>query len=532
MGAKDDSDDSGGGSGASVGLEAFRAVIEATPIPYALNDEHNRITYLNPEFVRTFGYTREEIPTLAEWWPLGYPDPEYRAWVIAEWGARMDEAQRSGNAFEPIEIVVRARDGTPRNVIAYAAALGKELAGTHLVVLYDVTKQRRAAEEHRILREQLIEAQRLESLGRLAGGVAHDFNNMLGVILGRTQMALKGITPADASHRHLLEIQDAAQRSADLARQLLVYARRKALRPHVVALNEVIEDAVRMLQLLVGESVTLTWVPGEDLWPVRIDPSQLDQILTNLCANARDAMTGVGAVRIRTENVTVSDATLATRGGPATGNYAMIEVADDGAGIEPSVLPHVFEPFFTTKPTDLGSGLGLATVYGIARQNGGTVVVESTAGKGSAFKVFLPRYAGNAVDVPARNESARTLRGSETLLLVEDEPAMLSVLAVMLEGMGYEVLRARSAFEALRIGEQADIDLLITDVVMPDMNGRDLAARLHAARPGLRRIFMSGYPNEASSAQSPAAAGARFLAKPFTLDTLARVVRAALDEDA
>jgi two-component system cell cycle sensor histidine kinase/response regulator CckA len=377
-------------------LEApFRAVIEASPIPFAINDEHQNITYLNPEFVRTFGYTREDIPTLAAWWPRAYPDLEYRAWVATEWARRLGEAQRAGAAFEPMDIVVRAADGSLRNVIAYAAPLGEALSGTHLVVLYDVTKQRRLAEEQRMLHEQLNQAQRLESLGRLAGGVAHDFNNMLGVILGRTELALKGLAPTDALHAHLAEIRDAAQHSAELTRHLLAYARRQTMAPHVIDPNEAIEACMRMLKLLVGESVTLRWVPGADVWPVKVDPGQLDQILTNLCANARDAITDVGEITICTENMTIREASFAARSGLATGEYTMIEVADDGAGIEQSVLPHVFEPFFTTKPAGHGTGLGLSTVYGIARQNEGGVLVESTVGRGSVFKVLLPRYVGD-----------------------------------------------------------------------------------------------------------------------------------------
>jgi PAS domain S-box-containing protein len=528
MGVYDESDDDGTGAGAHKETDPFRAVIEASPIPFALNDEHKRITYLNPEFVRTFGYTLKEIPTLEDWWPRAYPDPQYRAWVIEEWTTRLEDAQRTGSRFEPMEIVIRALDGSPRNVIAYAASLGEELSGNHLVVLYDVTKQRRLAEEQRRLREQLTEAQRLESVGRLAGGVAHDFNNMLGVILGRTEVALKGLSPSDPSHAHLLEIRDAAQRSADLTRQLLLYARRQTVALHVIEPNEIIEASVRMLELMLGARATLRWEPGHDIWPVRLDPSQLDQILANLCANARDAVTDGGHVTIRTENVTLEDPTLATRTGLAPGNYARIEVADDGAGIDQGVLPHVFEPFFTTKSSGLASGLGLATVYAIARQSGGAVLVESTAGKGSVFKVFLPRYVGEAEPEPKPAKGEPAAQGSETVLLVEDEPAMLSLVTVMLERMGYTVVTAGSAAEALRIAERRTIDVLVTDLVMPGMNGRDLAERLLTIRPDLPRIFMSGYPDGTISARYPVETGAYFLAKPFTLNDLATTVRKAL----
>jgi CheY-like chemotaxis protein len=235
----------------------------------------------------------------------------------------------------------------------------------------------------------------------------------------------------------------------------------------------------------------------------------------------------VGKVTIRTQNVAIREATVVSHGGLATGDYAMIEVGDDGAGIDPSVLPHIFEPFFTTKPTGHGSGLGLATVYGIARQIEGGVLVESTVGKGAVFKVLLPRYAGDTANARASVPGPSARHGSETLLLVEDEPAVLRLVTVMLEDMGYTVLAAGSAAEAMRIAEQHDIHLLVTDLVMPGTNGRELAEQLLASRPGLPRIFISGYPDETITMQYPAESGAHFLAKPFSLDDLATTVRAA-----
>ncbi|MBX3188557.1 MAG: PAS domain S-box protein [Labilithrix sp.] len=369
----------------------FRAVIEASPIPFALNDEHANITYLNPEFVRTFGYAREDIPTLADWWPRAYPDPAYRAWVIAEWNDRFEEAQRTGLPFAPMELIVCGADGSPHDVIAYAASLGTAMSGTHLVVLYDITKERRLAEEQRRLQDHLSQAQRLESIGRLAGGIAHDFNNMLGVILGRTEIALKHVDPSGELHAHLGEIRDAARRSAELTRQLLAYGGRQSGAPRVIDPNEAIEGSMHVLRLIVGETVTLRWRPQDDIWLVKIDLVQLDQILTNLCANARDAIADAGEVTVRTENATLSHGDFAVGEGLAPGEYMVIEVADDGAGIQPDVLRHLFEPFFTTKQADKGHGLGLSTVYGIARQNDGGVSVASTVGRGSVFRVYLPR---------------------------------------------------------------------------------------------------------------------------------------------
>jgi CheY-like chemotaxis protein len=357
---------------------------------------------------------------------------------------------------------------------------------------------------------------------------------MLGVIIGRADIALKGLASSDERHAHLLEILDAAKRSAELTRQLLAYARRQAVAPCVIDPNEAITASLRMLRLIVGEGVALKWVPGVDIWPVKVDPGQLDQILTNLCANARDAITDVGEVTIRTENVTLREPAFASRIGVDVGDYAVIEVDDDGAGIDLGLMPHIFDPFFTTKPPGHGSGLGLSVVYGIARQNEGGVLVESTVGRGSVFKVFLPRYAGDTGLTRARTHRAPAPGGSETLLLVEDEPALLSMGSAMLEGLGYTVLTARSAAEALRIASshEGDIALLITDLVMPGMNGRDLAEKLVANRPGLQHLFISGYPDEVISVHRAVEAGMHFLAKPFSLDDLAATVRAALHRDA
>ncbi len=376
------------------GDASFRAVIEASPIPFALNDDDGNIVYLNPEFVRTFGYTLEMIPTLAAWWPRAYPDPVYRAEVAAKWGEHLAESRRTGAPFAPMEVIIRCADGSLRTVVAHAAALGEDMAGTHLVVLYDATKERRLAEEQRALEAQLVQAQRLESVGRLAGGIAHDFNNTLGVILGRTEIALK--RPLDEEvHAHLLEIREAAQSSAELIRQLLVYAKRQPVMPNVIDPNEAVETTLRILRLLVGESVRLKWVPADDVWLVEIDRGQFVQILTNLCSNARDAVAHGGEVTIRVQNVSLADdRTTASGGTIAAGDYAVLSVEDDGAGVAPEIADRIFEPFFTTKTADErhGHGLGLSTVYGIARQNGGGVIVDSAPGGGAVFKVLLRRH--------------------------------------------------------------------------------------------------------------------------------------------
>jgi len=373
----------------------FQAVIEASPIPYALNDDTGRIIYLNPEFVRTYGYTLAEIPTLEEWWPRAYPDPVYRAQVAEEWSARLEEARRKDRPFEPMEARVRGADGVFHTVIAYSRSLAPAMAGIQLVVLYDVTKERRLVEEQRLLQEHLMESRRLESLGRLTGGIAHDFNNTLGVILGRVGFALKSVAPGQDAHPHLVEILEAAQHSADLTRQLLAYAKRQPAAPQVIDPNEAVESSMRVLRLLVGDGVKLRWVPGKDVGLVKIDPAQLDQILTNLCSNARDVTPVDGEVTIATENVTVPEDNLSSvsaAGGVPPGEYVALGVTDEGDGVDPEIAARIFEPFFTTKmPSQGHHGLGLSTVYGIARQNGGGVFALATSERGATFKVLLPR---------------------------------------------------------------------------------------------------------------------------------------------
>lgn len=370
----------------------FRAVIEASPIPYALNDADGNIMYLNPEFVRTYGYTLADLPNLDAWWPRAYPDPEYRARVAAEWLARVEKAERTGSSFEPMEASICGADGAVHVVVAYARSLSPAMAGIQLVVLYDVTKERALAEEQRALQEQLMESRRLESLGRLTGGIAHDFNNTLGVILGRVGLGLRSVGPEHEAHAHLLEILEAAKHSADLIRQLLAYAKRLPAAPQLIDPNEAIESTMRVLRLLVGEGVKLRWAPGADAGLVKIDPAQLDQILTNLCANARDVTPPDGEIAIATENLTIPEGPLSVGAAVPPGEYVAVAVTDQGAGVPPEIAGRIFEPFFTTKVASQDNhGLGLSTVYGIARQNDGGVLVEAAMGRGSTFKVLLPR---------------------------------------------------------------------------------------------------------------------------------------------
>ena len=394
----------------------------------------------------------------------------------------------------------------------------------------DISERKRAEAEKARLETDLHQAQKMESIGRLAGGVAHDFNNMLTVILGRAELALEQMDPALPVFADLAEIRKSAERSANLTRQLLAFARKQTIAPQVLNLNEIIAGMLQMLKRLIGENIDLGWQPEAKLEPVRIDPSQIDQILANLCINARDAIAGVGRISIATENATFADAFCAEHAGFAPGNFAVLSVSDTGSGMDAETLAHIFEPFFTTKGVGAGTGLGLATVYGIVKQNRGFITVDSQPGHGTIFKIHLPRHAG--ADRP-RTESPRlpAARGGETILLVEDEPAILHMAAKMIAQQGYTVLAADNPETAGRLAREhaGNIHLLMTDVVMPAMNGWDLAQQLLALHPKLKCLFTSGYPADVITRNGVLDDSVFFIQKPFATHTLAAKIREALD---
>jgi two-component system cell cycle sensor histidine kinase/response regulator CckA len=393
-------------------------------------------------------------------------------------------------------------------------------------------QEHKAAEEERErLQAQLLQARKMESVGRLAGGVAHDFNNMLGVIIGYTELALARIDPSQQLFADLLEIQKAAEHSADLTRQLLAFARKQPVAPKVLNLNETVEGMLKMLRRLIGEEIDLAWLPGGDLWPVRMDPSQINQIMANLCVNARDAISGVGKVTIETRTATLDDAYCTGHPGAVPGEYVLLAVSDDGPGMDKEIQDRLFEPFFTTKELGKGTGLGLATVYGIVKQNNGFINVYSEPGHGTSFKIYLPRHAAETGRTNEKGPAAPVVPGNETILLTEDEPALLNMIKLMLESFGYRVLAASTPGEAVRMaGEHADeINLLITDVVMPKMNGQDLADELNARYPGIRPLFMSGYTGAAMARHGMPDKNINFIPKPFSMPDLAAKVREVLD---
>lgn len=399
-------------------------------------------------------------------------------------------------------------------------------------IFIDVTESKRAEQEQEKLREQLSQAHKMESIGRLAGGVAHDFNNMLTVILGHAEMAMMQCDPSDRLYASLKAIQGSALHSTSLVQQLLAFARKQTVTPRTLDLNDTVASMVEMLRRLIGEDIDFVWKPGASLWPVKIDPSQVDQLLTNLCVNSRDAITGVGRITVETRNTTFGDASGNSHPGTVPGEYVMLAVSDNGCGMDKETADQIFEPFFTTKETGKGTGLGLATVYGIAQQNGGFVNVYSEPGRGSTFKAYLPRFHGEAATI-AREATAEPPRGNgETVLLVEDVKVVLVLGRAMLERLGYTVIAAATPGEAIQAAKErgTEIDLLITDVIMPEMNGRDLANLLAGMIPGLKCLFVSGYTADAITHQGILEEGVSFLEKPFSVKSLAGKVREVLQQ--
>lgn len=385
------------------------------------------------------------------------------------------------------------------------------------------------------LQDQLVQAQKMESIGRFAGGVAHDFNNMLSVIIGQTELLLYQLgadTGADSSlYESLKEIQDAGHKSADLTRRLLAFSRKQTIAPQILDLNSHVTDTLKMLQRLMGESVELCWSPAAELWPVLIDPSQLDQLLANLCVNARDAIANTGRVTIESDNVVFEEEYCRKHSGYLKGEYAALSITDNGCGMDQTTLNHIFEPFYTTKKSGNGTGLGLATIYGIVRQNNGFVIVDSESNRGTTFTVYLPRQAEKSLeqDVPA--VAIPAVHGHETLLVVEDEPSILAMIRVMLQRLGYTVLTADSPSEALLIAQNhaGHIDLLLTDVIMPEMNGKELAAKIQICCSGLKTLFMSGYTANVISRHGVLDPEMAFIVKPFSTVELSSAIRKAIE---
>ncbi len=484
----------------------LRAIVDNEPESVTVLDLDGRIQQMNPAGLRLIGADwprasgREFLSLVAAEHRMPYTDLESRA--IGGWTGTLE--------FDLIGLT-----GSRRSVEAHVVPLtnaGGQVTSI-LQLARDVTARRRAE-------AAALELKKLESIGRLAGGVAHDFNNMLSAILGFTELALIESPEGAPVRERLLEIQKAANRSAELTRQLLAFARRETAQPRVVDFNAVVSGLLGMMHRLVGDDIELVWNPAPRLWGVKVDPSQLDQILTSLLANARDAITDRGVVTVTTSNRHVDEAFCARHPQARAGDFVSLVVQDTGEGIPRAMLDRVFEPFFTTKGDQVGKGLGLAAVYGSVRQNGGFVLVDSVLGEGATFTVCIPRtdepmHGGTDAEPDAPGDTRR-------VLLVEDEPAVLTLTETVLRQHGYHVHAFSTPADAVRFLDEAAArpDLVVTDVMMPGMTGRELVREVHARWPDAPVLYMSGYPADVITREGLLDPGVAFLQKPFSVATL------------
>jgi PAS domain S-box-containing protein len=511
--------------------ELLRQAVEVAKIGIFQHDHVRDAIYWSPRQREIHGWGPDEPVTLADFVEMIHPEDRER---ISDAVVRAHDPQ--GDGIWDVEHRITRRDGTVRWLTAKSlTSFEGEGAERHPVrtvgAVRDVTAEKQADEDRTHLQAQVLHAQKMESVGRLAGGVAHDFNNMLGVILGYADLLGARVEPGNPMKREVDEIRNAAQRSANLTGQLLAFARKQAVSPRVLDLNDTVSHMLTMLRRLIGEHVDLVWAPGKGVWPVRMDPAQVDQILANLCVNARDAVTDTGRIDIRTENVSLDEAYCSQYAGFAPGDYVLLTVRDNGEGMDEEVLAHLFEPFYTTKGLGRGTGLGLATVYGIVKQNHGFIRAESKQGVGTVFSIYLPNCAHEKPAAPEPDPPEAPRGGSQTVLLVEDEPMLLNMARTMLRKMGYRVLSAATPTEALRLADQhsGEIHVLLTDVVLPEMNGVELVSRIRGLHPALRTILMSGYAEGVIPDAELLDEETLFLQKPFTMRVLGESVRKALD---
>ncbi|WP_217352428.1 hybrid sensor histidine kinase/response regulator [Candidatus Viridilinea mediisalina] len=504
----------------------YRAIFNAITDALFIHDATTgQILDVNDSMLEMFGYERTEVPGLS------VEDLSTRVFPYTNEQANMLIQRAATGETLVFEWHNRKKNGEcfySENILKLVVIAGHERI---MAIVRDISERKQAEEEQAKLHAQLAHAQKMDSVGRLAGGVAHDFNNKLSVILGYTEMALEQVDRTHPVFADLQEIQRAADRSTALTRQLLAFARKQVITPQILDLNETVEKMITMLQRLIGENIDLVWLPTANLAPIKMDPSQIDQILANLCVNARDAIADVGRVTIETDTVIFDHAYCAHHAEVTPGVYVLLAVSDNGHGMDEETLKHAFEPFFTTKAQGRGTGLGLATVYGVVRQNNGFVHVYSEPGRGSTFRVYLPQHQGELPSVAADTaKPTPVVYGNETILLVEDEPSILVMVTKMIESFGYVVLAAQNPSEAMGLAHAhpSPIDLLITDVIMPEMNGRDLAHKLMAEYPNMKHLFISGYTANFIAHHGVLDAGVHFIQKPFAITDLATKVREVL----
>ncbi len=507
--------------------EEIRALIACSPVALFSVDLHHRIAIWTVSAEKLFGWKKMELGESLT--PLIDPSEILRFQTLCQ-------ECHSGTVHRGLEFELVKNDGTTFYASISCAPLSNQEGDiTGIMISVEDISERIAREKaNQDLQEQLLQSQKMESIGRLAGGVAHDFNNMLSVIIGNSELAQRKIGDQNPGSVYLNSIIDAANRSAEITRQLLGFARKQTIAPQVIDLNQRVEQTLRMLERLLGEKVHLDWAPCGEPCVVKIDLGQLDQVLTNLCINAGDAMPTGGHIAIQTSRIHIDEQYSAMHADFIPGRYVCLSVSDNGTGMDKETQEKIFEPFFTTKEQGKGTGLGLATVYGIIKQNSGFINVYSEPGKGTTFRIYISEYSDQAPQQP-EVESAQNYSGAgETILVVEDEAAILTICEQMLEPLGYRVLSATEKAAALKLAaeKRSEIKLLLSDVILADTNGPELAEQLRTIIPGLKTLYMSGYSAALISRQGVLDEAVHFIQKPFSRKKLAEAVWKGLHDPA
>ena len=496
----------------------FRSVVEDAPYGIYRANTAGRFLQVNPALQKMLGYdSTEEL--------LGKDLPS-EIFGHSEEYQRLTELLTRTEEIKDLEMEWKRKDATPITVRCSGRRVNDENGALAYFEAFaeDVT-------EKRILERQLRMAQKMEAIGRLSGGIAHDFNNLLGVIIGYSRVLKRELGANNPQAEHALEIEKAGQRAASLTKQLLAFSRQQVLSPAVLNLNTLAADMEKMLPQLLGEDIEVSLLLDPELGNVKADQSQIEQVIMNLAVNARDAMPMGGKLKIETSNVELDQTYVRSHPGSKLGSFVLLAVTDSGTGMDPATLTHIFEPFFTTKELGKGTGLGLATVYGIVKQSNGYIGLESIVGKGTSFQIYLPRHAGQPVIDDLKIDSPENLRGTETILLVEDSEPLRKLAKTFLESRGFRVLSAESGEDALQIAARfgGAFDLLLTDVVMPGINGRILAENLLLRQPGMKILYMSGYTDSFIAGHGVLDPGIHLLHKPFIEEVLIRKVREVID---
>ena len=497
----------------------FRLLAEHSFFGLAIMNPDRTFEYLNPRFTEITGYTLADVPNTKTWLNLAYPDDNYRAKMLISWregwGGKIEPGKTNEGIYR-----IRCKSGEHRTLHfkSVVADDGKIISSCE-----DITEKQN-------LELQLQQSQKMEAIGKLAGGIAHDFNNLLTTILGMSDLILMDLDEGDDRRLEIKEIKKAAKRASSLTKQLLAFSRRQILQPVVLNLNTIVLEMNKLLRRLIGEDIELVTVLGEKLGNVRVDQSQIEQVIMNLAVNARDAMPKGGKLTIETCNVELDVAYSKSHVGVKPGSYVLLAITDTGSGMDRETMARIFDPFFTTKVKNGGTGLGLSVVYGIVKQSGGIIWVYSEPGKGTTFKIYLPRVYEEVQKWKLDDISSDSLAGTETVLVVEDDDMVRRLTKQILSSAGYKVFDARYGEEALHISREykGNIDLIVTDVVMPQMSGKELVRRLKAFRPEMKVLYMSGYTDNAIVNHGILEPDVAFVQKPFSLTGILKKVREVL----